>query len=169
MLGFAFTALLPFILGIHAGVSQWDVEDWSEAVRVPDNVISDILLSDARTRAWSAVVSGSIIFFAGYVILAVFWMPFLIAFYLLVLPRDREYLADAQAVMLTRNPEAVASLLERAAESRSRGLRYGGVFVNHMLFCQPLVNPVGPAGIPAGFFNIHPPESDRIARIEAMN
>lgn len=168
MLGFAFTALLPFVLGLFVTISQSALEDpWGEG-KVPDNAIADIMLSDAHTRALSTVIVGGA-FFIGYVVLAVFWVPFLIAFFLLVLPRDREYLADVQAVLLTRYPETVISLLEKSAESRSRGLKHGGVFINHMLFDQPLVNPVGPASIPAGFFNIHPTESARIARIESMN
>jgi heat shock protein HtpX len=114
------------------------------------------------------LVLGGIFFFIGYVVLAVFWVPLLVAFFLLVLPRDREYLADAQAVLLTRYPESVVSLLEKAEESRSRGLKHGGFFINHMLFNQPQKKLVGFSSVPADLFDIHPPESARITRVEAM-
>ncbi len=49
------------------------------------------------------------LYIAFYCALAVLWIPLWLAFYLLVLPRNRDVLADAQAVMITRDPEAVAS------------------------------------------------------------
>ena len=79
--------------------------------------------------------------------------------------RQREYLADASAAKMTRNPEALASALEKIAgdpdplEAANRGTQ--------QLF---IVNPLkGKARAEKqSLFSTHPPISERVARLRAM-
>ena len=86
----------------------------------------------------------------------------------LAISRSREYVADATAAHLTRDPEGLASALARlsfaAADDASVVLQ--GAPATASLF---IVNPL--AGTPSrlvGWFSTHPPMSDRIARLRRL-
>lgn len=80
----------------------------------------------------------------------------------MALSRNREYLADAGSVELTRNPQGLISALEKiensqpmkAADRSSRGMYIEDPF-NHKRQH-------------AGLFDTHPSTADRIARLEKM-
>lgn len=163
LFAFALTSLLPFVLTgfLRFRSAVMEHEKDGEIKSMEDFLLEPFDKDD--------MLALTIFFFITYVALAIIWAPLLVSFYLLVLPRDREYLADAQAVMLTRNPEAVSSLLKKAGKKRSRRLRHGGVYINHMFFNHQMTRVVGTSGIVDGLFDIHPPENQRIVRVTAMS
>ena len=103
------------------------------------------------------------------IVLSAFWLPLWMCFYWLVLPESRDALADAQAVMITRNPEALLGVLEKAEITRSRHLRYGGLFINHMFFCQPLPPDDHRTRWTIDFFDTHVPLPERIETVRRMS
>jgi len=84
------------------------------------------------------------------------------------LSRQREYLADATAVALTRNPLALAGALERIAED-PRPARAGTRGTAHLFFSRPHPGRVDAReGRLADLWSTHPPIASRIARLRGM-
>ena len=82
----------------------------------------------------------------------------------LAVSRQREYLADASAVKLTRYPEGLASALEKISGDKEV-LEVANRATQHLY----IVNPIKPfEKRAAGLFSTHPPIQDRIARLRAM-
>ncbi len=81
--------------------------------------------------------------------------------------REREYMADAGSAMITRNPEALASALEKLKayhEYSHNRLRVPEEF-SHMFIFDPLF---GLNSALAGLFSTHPPIDERIKRLRSM-
>jgi len=89
----------------------------------------------------------------------------LIAF---AISRQREYLADATAVELTRNPLALAGALEViGGETVASSRAHGGTA--HLFFVTPRVSWANDReGRLADLWATHPPIAERIARLKAM-
>lgn len=86
----------------------------------------------------------------------------------LAISRQREYLADATAVELTRNPLALAAALERIA-SDPRPTRAGVRGTAHLFFASPRARRADErTGFLADLWATHPPIHERIARLRAM-
>ena len=88
------------------------------------------------------------------------------------LSRQREYLADATAVKLTRNPKAMIGALMRLDEAAATGrdAPTSARALEALWIVNPLDGP-GESGRRrrrAGLFSTHPSIDDRIARIRAM-
>lgn len=84
----------------------------------------------------------------------------------LAVSRQREYLADATAALLTKNPEGLASALEKIA-SDTAPLKYANQATAHLY----IVNPFKKKSIQQTFTNLfstHPPIEDRIRRLRSM-
>jgi heat shock protein HtpX len=82
----------------------------------------------------------------------------------LAISRQREYLADASAVKLTRYPEGLASALEKIAGDKEV-LEVANRATQHLY----IVNPIKPFEKRASnLFSTHPPIQERIARLRAM-
>lgn len=81
----------------------------------------------------------------------------------LAISRQREYLADASAVKLTRYPEGLASALEKIAGDREP-LEVANRATQHLY----IVNPVKPLAKTANLFSTHPPIEERVRRLRAM-
>lgn len=82
----------------------------------------------------------------------------------LAVSRQREYLADASAVKLTRYPEGLASALEKIAGD-NEVLEVANRATQHLY----IVNPIKPFEKRAkGLFSTHPPLEERVSRIRAM-
>lgn len=82
--------------------------------------------------------------------------------------RKREYLADATAAQLTRNPMALASALEKlaAAVSPTRAITRGAA---HLCIVDPAPGALAAReGLFADAFASHPPIRQRIIRLEGM-
>ena len=97
------------------------------------------------------------------VILAVL-SPIITALIQMAMSRQREYLADASAVEFTRNPEGLASALERLAGDASP-MKYSKAAAS-MFIVSPAVNLRGGAD---DLFSTHPPIEERVKRLRELN
>jgi heat shock protein HtpX len=82
----------------------------------------------------------------------------------LAISRAREFVADATAAQLTRDPESLASALERLSADAERPHYVQPSPATASLF---IVNPLGHGGM-ARLFSTHPPMQERIARLRAL-
>jgi heat shock protein HtpX len=78
--------------------------------------------------------------------------------------RQREYLADAGAVELTRNPDAMISALRRLGGDKEV-LEAANRATAHLYIVQPIKKFEARA---KGLFATHPPLEDRIRRLEQL-
>ena len=90
--------------------------------------------------------------------------PILARMIQLAASRQREYLADASAVELTRNPLGLAGALEKLSGDREV-LEVANRATQHLY----IINPIKPFEKRAkGLFSTHPPIEERIARLRAL-
>jgi heat shock protein HtpX len=78
--------------------------------------------------------------------------------------RQREYLADAGAAMLTRYPEGLASALEKLTADREP-LEVANKATAHLYIVNPLKEWGGRIN---GLFDTHPPSEERVRRLRGM-
>jgi heat shock protein HtpX len=95
-------------------------------------------------------------------IVAAILAPFIAILVQAAISRQREYLADASGALTTRDPEALASALEKLG-SVSTGMRRQNTSTAHLFFANPLKG----ASI-AKLFSTHPPIEQRVARLRSM-
>ncbi|MCX8189630.1 MAG: M48 family metallopeptidase [Candidatus Diapherotrites archaeon] len=98
-------------------------------------------------------------------IIAAIIAPIVATLIKLALSRQREYLADADAVALTRYPEGLASALEKLAADKEP-LEAANRATAHLYIVNPLKSDIGSKV--AGLFSTHPPIEERIKRLRAM-
>jgi heat shock protein HtpX len=101
-------------------------------------------------------------------LLAIVLAPILGRMLALAVSRRREYLADATAAELTRNPGALADALAKidAAVGPTRAIKQGTA---HLCIGDPLERPLdNREGWWADLFATHPPMAKRIAALRAM-
>ncbi len=87
----------------------------------------------------------------------------------LAVSRRREYLADATAALLTRYPEGLASALEKIS-GHARPMQKASHATAHLFISDPFAG--GSSSFMqkiGGLFHTHPPATDRIRRLRAMN
>jgi heat shock protein HtpX len=108
------------------------------------------------------------LFLIIWVVLAVFWIPLWITYFTLVLPRNRDFLADSNALLITRNPDALVSALQMSDIMRSDPITGDSVFVNHMFFNQPLKPPGSFTRWLTKQFRTHPTVEERLERLRSM-
>jgi heat shock protein HtpX len=77
----------------------------------------------------------------------------------LALSRQREYLADASGVLITRDSEGMAMALEKL-KAHEQPMRRQNTSVEHLFISNPLRK-----GIMSRIFSTHPPLDDRIKRL----
>jgi heat shock protein HtpX len=82
----------------------------------------------------------------------------------LAISRKREYLADASAVELTRNPEGLANALEKISGDEEV-LEVANRATAHLYIAQPIKKFEKRS---RGLFDTHPPIQERIAVLRAM-
>jgi heat shock protein HtpX len=82
--------------------------------------------------------------------------------------RRREYLADAGAVELTRNPEGLASALTKLAEDADPLVDTANRGTAHMYIVNPLRHMREARQAVDSVFSSHPPIQERIARLMAL-
>ena len=90
--------------------------------------------------------------------------PFFAKFIQLAASRQREYMADAGAVELTRNPEAMILALKRLGGDKEV-LEVANRAMAHMYIVQPIKKWEARA---KGMFATHPSIDDRVRRIELL-
>ena len=73
--------------------------------------------------------------------------------------RQREYLADATSSLTTRNPEGLASALEKLGQY-GRPVQRTNTSMSHLWIADP-----NRPGFLSKLFSTHPPLMDRIARL----
>lgn len=92
-------------------------------------------------------------------IVVIILAPVMAALIQSAISRQREYLADATGAMTTRDPEALASALEKLRDF-GRPMQRQSTATAHLFFSNPLK-----AGGISNLFSTHPPLDDRIARL----
>ena len=85
--------------------------------------------------------------------------PIIAAIIQMAISRQREYLADASSAMTTRNPESLASALEKLLKL-GRPMKLQSSTSAHLF----ITNPLKP-GFMNKLFSTHPPLEERIARL----
>ena len=83
----------------------------------------------------------------------------------LAISRRREFLADASAVAMTKNPEGLAKALERIALD-TEPLEAANNATAHLYISDPLKNTKG--HLFSSLFKTHPPVQERIAALRAI-
>ena len=84
----------------------------------------------------------------------------------LAVSRRREYLADASGVLLTRNPEGLATALLKISGDKE-ALEVANRGTAHLYIANPLKGSQA-VGWLAGLFNTHPPVQDRVKALREM-
>lgn len=86
----------------------------------------------------------------------------------LAVSRKREFLADADGALLTRNPAGLADALEKIT-SDSAVFRHANKATAHLFIASPLKDEKGESkGLFAGLFDTHPDPAERIKRLREM-
>jgi heat shock protein HtpX len=103
---------------------------------------------------------GAVVFIFIGIILAIL-APIFTQLVQLAVSREREYLADASGAYLTRNPEGLASALEKIKNYNS-DVKVNGA-VAHLYFANPWLSKNA-----SSWFSTHPPIDERIKRLREM-
>jgi heat shock protein HtpX len=114
---------------------------------------------DTRDRRMAAAIIGLAIMGAG-------WLGWVAGRALqAAISRQREHLADARAVQWTRSRDGLGGVLRKILTQQQEGLqtRNVGSLVQHMLLVA------NESGKVAGWFDSHPPLTERIRRIYGRN
>lgn len=92
-------------------------------------------------------------------IVVIILAPIMAALIQMAISRQREYLADATGALTTRDPESLASALEKL-KSAGQPMQRQSTSTAHLFFNNPLK-----PGTIASLFSTHPPLAERIARL----
>jgi len=132
-------------------------------VMVSDFFLRSFFWTGGRRRRKGSQGGGGAIVLVIAILLAIL-APLFARLLQLAVSRQREYLADATAVKLTRYPEGLASALEKIARDKEV-LEVANRATQHLY----IVNPIKPFEKRAkSLFSTHPPIEERIARLRAM-
>jgi len=104
-----------------------------------------------------------IIFVIG--IIFILLSPLIATLIKLAIGRNREYLADSTAALITRYPMGLASALRKLANDKEV-LEAANGATAHLYISSPIRSEI--AGFMANLFNTHPPIEERIRRLENM-
>jgi heat shock protein HtpX len=85
----------------------------------------------------------------------------------LAISRRREFLADASASGMTKNPEGLAKALEKISTDRNP-LKAANKATAHLYISNPLKNTHGKVGLFSKMFMTHPPVKERIAALRNL-
>ena len=85
----------------------------------------------------------------------------------MAISRRREFLADASAVELTRDPDGIRSALEKLDADHTQLKRANGATA-HLYIEDPMVKEKGLFARFGKWFSTHPPMKERIRRLEEM-
>jgi heat shock protein HtpX len=119
-----------------------------------------------RSSSRSKGGGGAIVVIALVVfVLLVVVSPILATMLQMAVSREREYLADAGAVELTRYPEGLASALEKLAAA-NKPYKTANRAMTHLFIVPP--KGVAIAEKVGGMFKTHPPTEERIRRLLAL-
>ena len=85
----------------------------------------------------------------------------------LAISRNREFLTDASAAGITKNPNGLAKALEKINKD-SEPLEAANKATAHLYISNPLKNLHGGVGMFAKMFATHPPAKERIKALRAL-
>ncbi len=108
--------------------------------------------------------NGNAIFMIIGIVLAII-APLIATIIKLAISRQREYLADASAAYLTRNPEGLARALEKI-DSDQEPLESANNATASLYISNPLKGQA--KDFLSNLFNTHPPIAERVKRLRAM-
>jgi len=128
-------------------------------------LLSDILLRSVLWGRHDRKGGGQmqIVLLVGGIILAIL-TPIAATLIKFAISRQREYLADASAAMLTRHPDGLANALRKISGDKEV-LEAANKATAHLYIDNPLKNR---KGLMDRMFSTHPPIVERIKRLEAM-
>ncbi len=86
----------------------------------------------------------------------------------LAISRRREFLADASAAAMTKNPQGMIRALQKIADDREP-LEAANKATAHLYISDPLKNTHGAVHAFAKMFNTHPPVTERIKALQQMS
>ena len=95
-------------------------------------------------------------------VIALILAPIVAVIIQMAISRQREFLADASSAMTTRNPEALASALEKL-RTYGRPMQRQNTASAHIFFTNPLKT-----GFFSKLFSTHPPLEERINRLNQI-
>lgn len=107
-----------------------------------------------------------VLLFIGGIVMA-FLSPIIAQLIQLAISRKREYLADADGVGMTKNPEGLARALEKIATD-TEPLEAANKATAHLYISDPLKNTHGAIGWFANLFATHPPVEERIRKLRSL-
>ena len=122
--------------------------------------------------------SGSILMLIGIALMVL--SPIIALLIQMAVSRKREFLADANAVLLTRHPEGLSNALRKISGTHARP-RYASSAMSHLYIASPFKEDALPArrqaaahSLPdapwfATLFSTHPPVKKRIELLEKMD
>lgn len=121
-----------------------------------------------RRRSDNEGGSLGLILFIIAIILAIL-SPLVATLIQLAISRKREFLADADGVMLTRYPEGLISALEKISEDK-KPLEHANKATAHLYIVNPLKGHEGQTSVGwfAKLFMTHPPIEERIKALQGM-
>ncbi len=105
-----------------------------------------------------------LIFFAAIIMLII--TPLIATMIQLAISRKREFLADADAALLTRYPEGLARALERISQDRNQ-LRTASMATVHLFIINPFKTQKTLNWL-TNLFSTHPPIEERIRILRSM-
>ncbi len=137
-------------------------------------LVTDFFWRTLRFRSWSGAGGGrrdskgggggmALVLFVLAIVLSIL-APLVARVLQLAVSRQREYLADAGAVELTRNPEAMISALRRL-DADDEVLEAANRATAHLYVVQPIKKFEKRA---RGLLATHPPTEDRIRRLQQI-
>lgn len=85
----------------------------------------------------------------------------------LAVSRRREFLADAGAISITRQPSGLISALQKISEDQE-SLKVANNATAHLFISNPFKRKPGISSKLTSLFNTHPPMKDRIAALQKM-
>ncbi len=118
-------------------------------------------------RSSNSNASGAIVLLVLALVLAVI-APFLARVIQMAYSRQREYLADAGAVELTRNPQSLASALSKLAGDHEPLVDRANRGTAHLYIINPLRKMRSSGQSLNSMLSSHPPVKERIARLLAL-
>lgn len=125
-------------------------------------ILCDWYLRTMRYSGRSRSGKGNLAFAALAIVFAIL-APLVAMLIQFAVSRRREYLADATAAAMTRNPGALADALEKLADTQDR-LQTANRGTQHLF----IVNPFRQRQKRSSAFATHPPLSERIRRLRAI-
>ncbi|MFN9132858.1 MAG: M48 family metallopeptidase [Phycisphaerales bacterium] len=123
--------------------------------------------SRGRGKNGGGVIVFMLVLLVVAAILAIF-APLIGRFIQMAFSREREYLADAGAVELTRNPEAMIGALESLSRDRDPFVDHANRGTAHMFIVNPLRKMHASGQALDSAFSSHPPIAKRIDRLRAL-